>query len=41
MNLIIRGVSIGVSVKFNISTMRVIGRTENKTSLSFSVNTFK
>ena len=39
-NLIISGVARGVMVKFNINTIIVIGRIENNTSLSFSVNIF-
>lgn len=40
-NLIIKGVSRGVNVKFNISTITVIGITEYKTSLSFETIKFK
>lgn len=40
-NLMISGASRGVSVTLNINTMIVIGRIENITSFSFSVNIFK
>lgn len=36
-----KGVGIGVRVEFNIKTITVIGRTEYKTSLNFSVIIFK
>lgn len=39
-NLMVRGVPRGTRVKFNISTIIVIGRTDDETSFIFSVNIF-
>ena len=40
-NLIRMGVSRGVTMKCSIKTMTVIGSTDDRTSFTFSINTFK